>query len=218
MSGPGPRYNGTDDLNQPNVSPWWTRGFTAQTGTFDTTPATADVVIPNDSIIAEHFGAPPAYPSNLISVDVTGTYFDSDGNMLPGYLTFLMTDNITVQDPSGTYYRMPARYAGRMANGSAFGQNNWGNGRIYIWSGQVEVLLFQTDSSYMTTDSGNPLYWFVQEHYLGGRQYFISCPGTTQSPADINTLIVPGTITPYDYDPISPLGNGTMPSVPAGGF
>jgi hypothetical protein len=218
MSGGPPIYNGTDNVDQPLVSAWWTRGFTAQTGTYNTSPAADDVIIPNDSLIAEHFETPPGYPSNLISLFITGVYFDSDGNTLPGYLTFLMTDNITVQDPTGMYYRMPARYAGRMANGSSFAQNNWGNGKIYIWQGSMAVLLFQTDSSYMTTDSGNPLYWFVQEHYLGGRQYFISCPGMTQSPVDINTLIVPGTITSYDYDPVSPLGTGTMPAVPTGGF
>lgn len=203
MSGGPPIYNGTDDSTNELVSAWWTRGWTSQDP---------------DYIIAQQPSDTPNFPSNLLSVDVTGTYFDFDGNALPGYLTFLMTDSITVQDPTEIYYRMPARYAGRMGNGSAFAQNNWGNGKIYIWRGQVDVLLFQTDSEYMTTDSGNPLYWFVQEHFLGGRQYFITCPGLSMNPVDINTLIVPGTITSYDYDPISPLGNGTMPAVPSGGF
>lgn len=215
---PQPIYNGTDTPNQPNVNAWWTRGWVAQTGTYNTEPATQDLVVPNDSLIAEQGWPTPAFPSNLISVLVTGVYYDVDGNPLPGYLTFQMTDNITVQDPSGTYFRMPARYAGRMANGSAFAQNNWGSGRIYIWQGEMSVLLFQTDSPYMTTDSGNPLYWFVQEHYLGGSQYFITAPGMTESPDDIHALIVPGTVTPYDYDPVSPAGNGTMPAVPSGGF
>lgn len=213
-----PSYNGTDNLNQPNVDAWWTRGWTAQTGQYDTEPSSQDIFIPSDDMIASQPGQTPSFPSNLLSVNVTGVYYDMDGNPLPGYLTFLMSDSVTVQDPTGSYYRMPARYAGRMANGSAFAQNNWGNGRIYIWQGFVSVLLFQTDSSFMTTDSGNPLYWFVQEHYLGGAQYFIICPGMSESPVDIHTLIVPGTVTSYDYDPVSPLGNGTMPAVPTGGF
>ena len=208
-------YNGTDYQNQPLVDAWWTRGWTAQTGEYNTTPAANSKFVAPDYIFAIQPGGTPSFPSNLLSVDVTGTYYDPDGNPLPGYLTFIMTDSITIQDPTGTYFRLPARYAGREAGGSAFAQNNWGSGRIYIHLGGMSVNLFQTDSSFMTTDSGNSLWWFVQEHFLGGMQYFITVPGSASpGPVDIHTLIVAGTATPYDYDPVNPRGNGTMPAVP----
>lgn len=193
-----PQYNGTDYQNQPLVDAWWTRGWTAQN----------DAYIP-----AVQPSATPNFPSNLISVELTHNYFDPDGNPLPGYLTFLMSDNITISD-SGTVFTMPARYAGRQADGSSFAQNNFGNGKIYIWKGQVAVSLFQTDSSFMTTQSGNPLFWYVQEHYLGGSQFFITVPGASAPSADLYSLIVAGTQKPFDYDPINPAGDGYMPTVP----
>lgn len=195
-----PIYNGTDYQGQPLVSAWWTRGWTAQ----------------NDSYIeAIQPGGTPNFPSNLISVEVAHTYFDPDGNALPGFLTFKMTDDVLISDSSVTF-SMPARYAGRQADGSAFAQNNWGSGRIYIWRGTVQVELFQTDSEFMTTRNGGPLYWFVQEHFLDGYQYFITVPGdSAPGPVDLYSLIVDGTQTKYDYNPGNPLGNGTMPALPS---
>lgn len=195
-----PIYNGTDYQGQPLVDAWWTRGWTSQN---------------NSYIEATQPGGTPNFPSNLLSVEVTHVYFDPDGNPLPGFLTFQMTDNVTISD-NGVSFTMPARYAGREADGSAFAQNNWGSGQIYIWRGQVAVSLFQTDSTYMTTQNGGPLYWFVQEHFLYGSQFFITVPGAdAPGPVDLYSLIVSGTQTRYDYDPSNPRGNGTMPALPS---
>ncbi len=93
-----PIYNGTDYQNQPLVDAWWTRGWTSQN---------------NSYIAAIQPGGTPNFPSNLINLEVTHTYFDPDGNPLPGYLTFLLTDNITIDD-GGAAFTMPARYAVRL--------------------------------------------------------------------------------------------------------
>ena len=190
-----PIYNGTDFNDQPLVDAWWTRGWTSQN---------------DDYVVAAEPSQTPNFPSNLVVVAVTGAYFSADGNPLPGFLTFKMSDNITVQDPSGTYFRLPARYAGRQNDGSAFAMNNWGNGRIFIWKGQVSVLLFATDNPGITTDSGNPLTYTVTEHFLDGRQFSITAPGASMNPVDINTLIVPGSVAYYDFNPADPLGSGSV--------
>lgn len=186
-----PIYNGTDYQNQPLVDAWWTRGWTAQ----------------NDAYLqAAQPGATPNFPSNLVTVNVTASYFDTDGNSLPGFLTFLMSDSITVQDPTGVYFRMPARYAGRENDGSAFGLNNWGNGKIFIYKGNMSVQLFATNNPGITTDSGNALTYTVTEHFLGGRTFQITVPENSSNPVDLNTLIIPGSVQPADFDPASPLG------------
>lgn len=191
-----PSYNGTYNADDPLVAPWYLRGWTSQ-------------AIPQDTVQATpgSFNAPP-FPSNLVFVQVTGNYFDMDSNGLPGFLTLKMSDNITVND-GGVYYRMPSRYAGRDNSAGAWGFNNWGNGKIYIRRGQMSVTLFATDNSFLTTDSGQPLTYFVEEHFMGGQTYSITVPEATVSPADIHTLIVAGTVGQYNYDPVNPLGYGS---------
>ena len=98
------------------------------------------------------------------------------------------------------------------------GQNNWGTGQIYIRRGLVSVTLFATNNCTIVTDSGNPLTYHVVEHMPSGQQYDISGPASLVSPADLRSLIVSGSITPYDYDPISPRGNeGYIPLVSGSG-
>lgn len=189
MAGP-PIYNGTDYQNQPLVDAWWTRGWTSQ----------------NDAYVeAAQPGAYPNFPSNLVGVTVSAAYFDMDGNPLSGFLTFQMSDNITLID-GGAYYRMPQRYASNENDGSAFSLNNFGSGRVYIYKGLMSVLLFATNNPGITTDSGNPFVYNVTEHFLGGRSFTITVPEATVGSADINTLINSGTVTAADYDPASPLG------------
>lgn len=190
MPGP-PIYNGTDYQNQPLVDAWFTRGWTSQ----------------NDAYLeAAQPGAYPNFPANLVGVNVSAAYFDMDGNPLPGFLTFQMSDNITLLD-NGAYFRLPQRYAGYQNDGSAFAINNFGSGRIFIWKGLCQVLLFATDNAGITTDSGQPFTWNVTEHFLGGRSYQITVPSAdAPGPVDINTLIVSGSVTAADYDPASPLG------------
>lgn len=191
-----PAYNGTYNADDPLVAPWYLRGWTAQ-------------AIPEDTIQVQpgSFNSPP-FPSNLVFAQVTGNYFDMDSNALPGFLTLKMSDNITVND-SGVYYRMPSRYAGRDSSVNAFSFNNWGSGKIYIWRGQMSVTLFATDNADLTTDSGQPLTYYVEEHFMGGRTFSITVPEASVSPVDINSLIVAGTVGQYNYDPANPLGYGS---------
>lgn len=202
-----PIYNGTDYQNQPLVDAWWTRGWTAQTGEFSTMPAANDEFIQPKYVPAAQPGTFPNFPSNLAAVNVAASYFDMDGSPLPGFLTFQMSDSVTLQDPTGTYFRLPQRYAGNQNDGSSFAINNFGSGKIYIWKGLLQALLFATDNPGITTDSGGPFVWNVVEHFLGGRTFRITVPSASApGPVDINTLIVAGSIQPGDFDPASPLG------------
>lgn len=191
MTSSPPIYNGTDYQNQPLVDAWWTRGWTSQNDAY------VEAAQPNQY---------PNFPSNLKGLNVSAAYFDMDGNPLPGFLTFQMSDNITVLD-NGAYFRMPQRYAGNENDGSAFSLNNFGSGRIYIWKGLMQVVLFCTDNAGITTDGGAPFVWNVAEHFMGGRTFQITAPSAdVPGPTDINTLIVPGTVQAADFDPASPLG------------
>jgi hypothetical protein len=45
----------------------------------------------------------------------------------------------------------------------------------------------------------------VTEHWQGGRRYQITVPSSSApGPVDINSLIVPGSVKPYAYDPTFP--------------
>jgi hypothetical protein len=206
MTGGPPTYNGTDYQNQPLVDAWFTRGWVAQTGEYNTMPASSDESIPTDSVVAAQPNQYPNFPTAVVAVNVTAAYFDMDGNPLPGFLTFQMSDNITMYS-GGAYFRMPQRYAGNEADGSSFAYNNYGSGRIYIWKGLCSVELFATNNAGITTDSGSPFVWNVTEHFLGGRSFTITVPESgAPGPVDINTLINSGSVTAADYDPASPLG------------
>jgi len=71
----------------------------------------------------------------------------------------------------------------------------------------MSVTLMTTQNSAIVTDSGNPLTYHVVEHFLGGQQYDIAIPDSAVSPTDLRSLIVPGTIQPYAFDPVFPLAN-----------
>lgn len=196
-----PIYNGTYNADDPLVAPWFIPGWNAQAIPADTLKATSGV----------SFG--PGFPVNLAYVNVVGNYFDANSAGLAGFITVRMSDNITMND-GGVTYRLPARYVGTMNMAIPFAYNNWGNQRLYLRLGRLDILLFATDQtasgSPIICDNGGTLAYWVTEHFLGGRTYQISVPsslaGATTAP-DINSLIVPGTIEPYQYDPVFPLGN-----------
>lgn len=196
-----PTYNGTFNADDPLVAPWWVPGWTAQ-----------DKI----NILAGHSSSlSPNFPTNLAFVNVTGTFVDPNSSGIGGFFTFMMSDNITLLDNS-VYYRLPKRLTGTMNQSLAFAYNNWGNGVIYMWLGNLNCTLFATDQtasgSTITTDSGNPFTYYVTEHFLGGRQYQITVPSSAAGTSvDIETLIVTGTIKPYNFDPVFPMGDMWTP-------
>lgn len=189
-----PSMNGANNQTDPLVTPWNIQGWTAQ-------------AIPQDTIaVANDLNAPAPLPANLTYVQVTAQYLDFDNNGLSGFLTFMMSESITVVS-NGVTYRLAARPAGRDDMASTFGTNNFGTGRIYIRNGRMSVTLMTTQNVAIVTDSGQPLTYHVTEHFLGGQQYDIAIPSGAVSPVDLRSLVVPGTIQTYGYDPMFPLGN-----------
>jgi hypothetical protein len=141
-------------------------------------------------------------------VNITGNYFDTNSSPLGGYITIMMSDNITVLD-GGKYYRLPKRYTGSMNQPLAFAYNNWGSQRLYMRFGQLNIQVFATDQtasgSTVMTDSGNTFFYWVTEHWLGGRRFQITVPSASApGPVDINSLVVPGSVVSYKYDPVFP--------------
>jgi hypothetical protein len=186
-------YNGANNSTDPLVTPWNIMGWSAQ-------------AIPMDTIqVANDINAPAPLPANLVYVQVTAQYLDFDNNPLSGFLSFMMSESITVVS-NGITYRLPARLAGR-DNSTGLGISNWGSGKIYIRRGRMSVTLMTTQNTAIVTDSGQPLTYHVVEHFLGGQQYDISIPNSAVSPVDLRSLIVPGSITAYGFDPMFPLGN-----------
>lgn len=189
-----PSYNGANNATDPLVTPWNIRGWTAQ-------------AIPADTIeVANDPFAPSPLPSTLIYAQVNAPYFDMDNNPLSGFVSFMMSDSITISS-AGKTYRLPARLAGRDNSLLPGGLNNWGTGRIYARRGLMSVTLMCTDAVGLVTDSGSPLTYHVVEHFLGGQQFDISVPSSTISPADLRSLIVSGTLAPYSFDPADPMAN-----------
>lgn len=205
-----PGYDGQYNADDPLVAPWFIAGWTAQNAAADTV-----AVIPS-------LFTPAGFPSNLSFVTLTASFFDSNGSGAGGFLTLMMSDGITVQD-DGAYYRLPQRLTGTENWRTGYAWQNWGNGVLYLRRGVLDIEVFATDQtasgSAITTDSGAPLTYWVTEHMLGGRTYQITVPGSAApGPVDINSLIIPGSVTPYAYDPVNPMGNLLIPAaVPAAG-
>lgn len=193
-----PVYDGQNNADDRLVQPWYIAGWTAQNAAADSIEIVPGLLTPD------------GFPAGLVYAEVTGSYFDMDGSALGGFLTLMMSDNVTITAASRTF-RMPARLAGQDSTQTGFGRANWGSGVIYLGHGHLGVSLLCTDNAGLTTDSGQPLTYWVTEHFLGGRVYQISVPSATVSPVDINSLIVSGTVQPYSYDPVNPMGNWLIP-------
>ena len=197
--------NGTYNADDPLRAPWWIPGWTSQNA--DTAPF--------EILAGNSLSVGPGFPTNLAFVNITGNYFDTNSSPLAGFITIMMSDNITVVDGANTF-RLPQRYTGTMNQPLAFAFNNFGNERLYLRLGQLNVQVFATDqtasSSTVTTDRGAAFFYFVTEHWKGGRTFHIQVPSTDAgTPVDINSLIVPGTIGEYKYDPVFPDGNMWTP-------
>lgn len=186
-----PAYNGANNWNDPLVAAWNIPGWNAQAIPQDTIATTPGIF------------SPAPFPSSVVFAQLNGAYFDFDGNPLSGFLTFMMSESITL-DVAGKVFRLPARYAGRDNSMTPGGMNNWGSGRIYIRSGVASVTIMCTAQTGLFTDSGQPLTYHVVEHFMGGQQYDITVPSNTVSPADLRALIVPGSVAAYSYDPADP--------------
>jgi hypothetical protein len=188
-----PTYNGANNSDDPLVTPWNIRGWTAQ-------------AIPQDTVAVTTAASPSApLPSNLVYAVVQAPYYDFDNNPLSGFLMFCMSEAITVTS-NGKTYRIPARYAGRDVSQFAGAQNAWGSGKIYIRHGLMSVLLMTTDNPAIVTDSGSPLTYHVTEHFLGGQQFDITLPTSSVSPVDLRSLVVSGSIQTYNFDPTNIAG------------
>lgn len=200
-----PVYNGANNADDPLVTPWNIQGWTAQAISQDTLE-----VAPDDF-------APLPFPTNLLFAQVTAPYFDFDGNPLSGFVTFFMSESITVAY-NGANFRMPQRYAGRDNSFYPGGQANWGSGRIYIRKGFLSVTIMCSNNTAITTDSGKPLTYHVVEHFLNGTQFDITVPTSVTSPVDLRSLMVSGSMLPYSYDPADPMANeGYVPLAASSG-
>lgn len=200
-----PIFNGTFNADDDLVAPWWVPGWTAQNHT--------SIVANTSSILG------PRFPTNLVFVNITGNFFDLNSSGIAGYVTIQMSSGITVTDTINgvaNTFRMPQRYIGAMTMAFPFAYNNFGSQNLYLHNGHLNIEVFASDQttsgSTITTDNGNALFYFVTEHWLGGRTYHIQVPSAdAPGPVDINSLIVAGTINPYQYDPVFPLGNMWSP-------
>jgi hypothetical protein len=166
---------GVDYQHQPLLDAWWTPGWSAQNKDY--------VQVPVGTLTE------PGFPSGLTYVTVTGNYFDTSGNPLSGYMTFWPSSALTFIVNGGTTY-MPQRFSG--TNQTLLGLNQMGDGKIYLWYGQLQVALLATDNANMSPVSFT---YHVVEHYYKGRQYDIAVPSADSSVfTDINSLIIPGSI------------------------
>lgn len=194
-------FNADDDL----VAPWFIPGWTAQ----NRTDADKEIAPGNNNLLG------PGFPSNLAFTQITGRYFDTNSSGVGGFLTLMMSDGILVTDNSQVF-RLPQRLTGTMNQSFAQAFNNWGNGALYLRLGFLDIAVFATDQTTdgatIVTDSGGALTYWVTEHMLDGRTYQISVPSSSSpGPVDINSLIIPGSVRPYAYDPVNPMGNMLIP-------
>lgn len=172
-------FEGTDVLDQPLRDAWWTPGWTAQNQSYLPVPLNAF--------------APQGFPSGLTEVTIIGNYFDADANPLSGYLTFWPSAPLTFTVGGGITY-IPQRYVGR--NNTMLGLNQFGDGKIFLWRGQLSVSLLATDNADMIPASFT---YHVVEHFFEGNQYDIVVPSSDYSvtaPPDIHSLIIPGSVMP----------------------
>jgi hypothetical protein len=203
-----PTGEGVFTFDQPLVSPWFIPGWTSQ----DATEPQFEIPAGEESLTG------PGFPHNLSFGRVTHKYFDPNSSGIAGFLTVFMSDGINVTDGSETV-TMPQRLAGTMnipVSGLAY--NNWGNGILYIVTGFLDITLFctdQGDNATVATNLGQPFTYWVIEHFMGGCSYQITVPSASApGPVDIRSLAVAGTIQPYAYDPVNPMGQTLIPIPP----
>jgi hypothetical protein len=172
---------GIDYQNQPLLDAWWTPGWTSQNDAY--------VQVPPNQFAA------PGFPSGLNYVTIVGNYYDSMADPLSGYLTFWPSSPLTITTDNSITY-IPQRYSG--INQTLLGVNQMGDGKIYLWRGQLSVSLLATDNASMSPASFT---YHVRENYFEGLQYDIIVPSADASTAiDIHSLIIPGSVYPVTDD------------------
>lgn len=171
-----------DTINEPLVDAWWIPGFTSQAPSY---------IYAANPMLATG----PGFPPGLKYVTINGSYYDTIGDPLSGYLTFWPSSPLLF-NIDGAYTTMPQRYAG--VNFSLIGVNQMGDGKIYLQYGRLCVSVLATDNANMTPSSFT---YHVRENFVGGNQYDIIAPMADDTAAqDIQSLIIPGTIRPVTDD------------------
>ena len=204
---PAEFFGDVDDESGPILPPWYVVGWTAQN------ELTANIPAPPNPLLST------AFPSDQLFVLVTQFYFDPDSDPGGGYLTFWPSDNFTITE-NGVPYRITQRLAGTdtypqtNAGVSPWAFSLEGSGKIFIFRGLLQAKLYATDNPNVVTDSGEPLTYHVTEHFKGGRQYDISVPGASIPPVYLSSLIIEGSIQPWQYSPVFPMGIPGLPSAP----
>ena len=194
-----------DDESGPIWPMWYSRGATAQNTVNPLTRDQYNIPAPVNPQQALNF------PSDQLYVVINQQYNDPDSNPLGGYLTFWPSSAFTVTD-SGSSWRVLQRLVGTAtwpyvdAGVSPWAFSMEDTGKIYIYQGLLIVKLFATENPGLVTDDGNPLTYHVTEHFLGGQQFDISVPGASAPGVSLYSLAVAGTIRPFKYDPVNPLG------------
>jgi hypothetical protein len=190
------------------LSPWYISGWSVQ-GNASGGLTYPDLVQGN----ANNLQYAP-FPADQNYTRISQYYFVGDADPQGGFLTFMPSDDwVIIED--GVSWRMPKKLSGTEtftqldAGVSPWAFSMMGSGAIYIWRGQLIVMLYATDNPSVTTVSGKPLTYHVVEHFLGGYQYDITVPTQTYpqtTNVDLYSLIVPGTMKPYKFDPVYPMG------------
>ena len=194
-----------DDESGPIWPMWYSRGATAQNTVNPLTRDQYNIPAPVNPQQALNF------PSDQLYVVINQQYNDPDSNPLGGYLTFWPSSAFTVTD-SGSSWRVLQRLVGTAtwpyvdAGVSPWAFSMEDTGKIYIYQGLLIVKLFATDNPGLVTDDGNPLTYHVTEHFLGGQQFDISVPGASAPGTGLYSLVNAGTQSPWQYDPVNPLG------------
>jgi hypothetical protein len=193
-------YPGIVDYSDlPLLPPWYIPGWTSQNE--------ANVLAPTSPFVIA------SLPSTLTLINVTANYADGSGNAQGGYMTFQVSNDllVIVAGSPPTYYTIMAGLVGTIpsaATGDVTAWNQQGSGKVHLIYGQLTVDLYATDNSQITPIATpvdqyaitgeqpipvNSWVYHVREYWMGGRMYDIQVP-STNSPVDINTLIVSNTI------------------------
>ncbi len=193
-------YSGDiDDESGPLWPPFYVRGWTSQN------QLTANIPAPQNPDLAANF------PSDQLYVVLGQQYNDGDSNRIGGFLTFWPSSAFTITEDNTTW-RIPQRLLGTATYPSVdSGVSPWAfsmedTGKIYIYLGLLTVKLYATDNPNLVTDNGLPLTYHVTEHFQGGVQFDISVPGASTPGTGLYSLVRPGTLRPWQFDPVNPLG------------
>jgi hypothetical protein len=196
---------GIDYSDLPILPAWYVSGWTAQN--FESSTYSLPAPTPN-SVFSE-------LPSQLIYSLVSASYNDGNGNQIGGYLTFEQSNDLLIQQPAGTYYRVPARLAGNIPVTNILAYNFEGSGKVYLQWGELNVMLLATDQPavasmtilepYSTTQQAGyiaPVSWVYHVlEYIGptSMAYDVSVPSSSSpGPVDINSLIIANTFEQND--------------------